>query len=61
VQNLLQNLSTEQLSLAFQLLHREELVQELPKELENLSLEDWKHVNLLLHLLMQEKQLSSLH
>ena len=57
----LQNLSPEQMSLAFQLLYRESPVTSLPQELESLSLENWHELSLLLKALMLEKRMSSLH
>ena len=59
--NPLQDLSPEQVSLAFRLLYQESPLVSLPQELESLSLENWQELSLLLKALMFEKRQSSLH
>ena len=60
---LLQSLSVEQLSLAFQVISQAENNSEVevPPELENLSSEDWLKLDYLLNSLLKERELSSLH
>ena len=51
------------MSLAFQILSKAEKSEqeEVPKELEHLSSQDWEQLNSLLELLRVEKKLSKLH
>ena len=55
-----EHLSPEQISLAFQILNKEEL-QALPKQLENLSQKDWLLLSKLLIHLELEKKVSTVH
>ena len=57
--NLLDNLSSEQLSRAFLFLTNDAV--EPPKELKHLTLDQWQMLEKLLNLLMLERQLHNLH
>ena len=57
-QNRLEELSPEQLSLAFQFLANQ---QPVPQELKHLSVEEWERLAQTLDFLMLEKDMSNLH